>query len=57
MALVLTAIDDFVHLKRGFATSMPAGSREEIERAKPPAASAATSLSTVGMTHERLTLF
>jgi len=51
MALVLTAIDDFVHLKRGFATSMPAGSREAIERAKPPAASAATSLSTVGMTH------
>lgn len=52
MAWVLIATDDFVHLKRGFARSMAAGSREAIKKAKPPPASAATSLSTVGMTHE-----
>jgi hypothetical protein len=37
---VLIATDDFVHLKRGFSRSMAAGSREAIERAKPPPASA-----------------
>jgi hypothetical protein len=56
MASVLIATDDFVHLKSRFAAVDGRGSQEAIDRAKPLSARA-TSLSTVGMTHERLTLF